>query len=61
MATFIAVIWGMDEFNIIKLFAVILVFTGVLLVNRSKSRAELDRERRRAAGKDGPEPDATAI
>lgn len=61
VATFIAVIWGMDEFNIIKLFAVILVFTGVLLVNRSKSRAELDRERRRAAGKDGPEQDTTAI
>ena len=46
VATFIAVLWGMDSFNIIKLVAVILVFSGVLLVNRSKSRADVEREGR---------------
>lgn len=46
VATFIAVLWGMDSFNIIKLVAVILVFSGVLLVNRSKSRADVESEGR---------------
>lgn len=41
VATVIAIIWGMDRFNILKVLAVILVFAGVLLVNRSKSRADV--------------------
>ncbi len=41
VATVIAIIWGMDSFNILKVLAVILVFAGVLLVNRSKSRADV--------------------
>lgn len=41
VATTIAVIWGMDSFNILKVIAVVLVFSGVLLVNRSKSRADV--------------------
>ena len=49
VATFIAVLWGMDSFNIIKLLAIILVFSGVLLVNRSKSRADVLREEKSKA------------
>ena len=49
VATFIAVLWGMDSFNIIKLLAIILVFSGVLLVNRSKSRADVMREEKSKA------------
>ena len=41
VATTIAVIWGMDSFNILKVIAVVLIFSGVLLVNRSKSRADV--------------------
>lgn len=41
VATVIAIIWGMDSFNILKVLAVILVFAGVLLVNRSKSREDV--------------------
>ena len=44
VATTIAVIWGMDSFNILKVIAVVLVFSGVLLVNRSKSRADVLKE-----------------
>lgn len=48
VATFIAVLWGMDTFNVFKLVAVILVFSGVILVNGSRSRAddELTAKRR---------------
>ncbi|MBO8456165.1 MAG: DMT family transporter [Bacteroidetes bacterium] len=59
VATFIAVIWGMDSFNLIKLIAVILVFCGVLLVNRSKSRSDIDNEDR-AARKAGKEAEAAS-
>lgn len=41
VATIIAIIWGMDRFNILKVIAIVLVFSGVLLVNRSKSRADV--------------------
>ena len=41
VATVIAICWGMDSFNILKVLAVILVFSGVLLVNRSKSREDV--------------------
>lgn len=38
VAAIVAILWGMDRFNILKVVAVILVFSGVLLVNRSKAR-----------------------
>lgn len=44
VAALVAVIWGMDSFNLIKLAAVALVFAGVLLVNGSKSRADVEKE-----------------
>ena len=42
VATVVAIIWGMDTFNILKIVAVLLIFTGVLLVNRSKARLPED-------------------
>lgn len=38
VATTAAIIWGMDSFNILKVVAVVLIFAGVILVNRSKAR-----------------------
>lgn len=37
----VAVWWGMDTFNAVKGFAVLLIFSGVYLVTTSKSRADL--------------------
>lgn len=45
-ATVIALIWGMDRFTWPKIIATILVFTGVYVVTQSKSRAQLEAERR---------------
>ena len=43
VATVVAIIWGMDTFNILKIIAVVLIFAGVLLVNRSKARYPEDQ------------------
>lgn len=43
VATAVAIIWGMDTFNILKVVAVVLIFSGVLLVNRSKARHPEDQ------------------
>ena len=42
VAAVAAIIWGMDSFNILKVVAVVLLFSGVLLVNRSKARHRED-------------------
>lgn len=42
VAAVAAIIWGMDSFNILKVVAVVLIFSGVLLVNRSKARHRED-------------------
>ena len=42
VASIIAVIWGMDSFNVLKIIAVVLVFTGVFFVTQSKSRAQME-------------------
>lgn len=47
-ATTIALIWGMDRFTWPKIIATILVFTGVYIVTQSKSRAQLEAEKRAA-------------
>ena len=44
IASCVAVYWGMDSFNLLKIIAVICVFSGVFLVTRSKSRADLEAE-----------------
>lgn len=42
VASFVAVLWGMDSFGIIKGIAIILVFSGVYIVTQSKSRAHTE-------------------
>lgn len=36
-AAVVAILWGLDSFNMVKLFAVILIFSGVMLVNKSRA------------------------
>lgn len=42
VASILAVAWGMDSYNALKIVAVILVFSGVFFVTQSKSRAQLE-------------------
>lgn len=44
VASIVAIYWGMDNFNILKVIAVILVFTGVFFVTTSRSRADLEKQ-----------------
>lgn len=43
VACAVAVYWGMDSFNAIKIIAVILIFSGVYMVTSSRSRVELEK------------------
>lgn len=43
-ATVLALLWGLDGFSLLKAVAVALVFAGVYLVTRSKSREQMDSE-----------------
>lgn len=38
----VAVFWGTSSFNLLKVIAIALVFAGVFLVTRSKSRADME-------------------
>lgn len=54
IASIVTILWGMDRFNLWKVIAVVFVFSGVFLVTRSKSRAQMEayeREKRRLAEK----------
>ena len=44
VASLVAVLAGMDRFTTIKAAAVVLVFAGVYVVTRSKSKAQMDAE-----------------
>lgn len=44
VATMLAVLWGMDRFSPTKGLAIVLVFLGVYVVNKSKSRAQMEAE-----------------
>ncbi len=44
IASVVAVCWGLDSFNLMKGLAVVLVFAGVFMVTKSKSRAQLEAE-----------------
>ena len=44
VASLLAIWWGMDSFDVMKGFAILLVFLGVYVVTTSKSRAQLDAE-----------------
>lgn len=46
VASFIAVIVGQDSFSFQKLFAAVFVFVGVYLVTQSKSRADVEKEKK---------------
>lgn len=45
VACIVAVCWGMDSFNFIKVIAVLLIFGGVYLVTASKSRKALENSK----------------
>jgi drug/metabolite transporter (DMT)-like permease len=47
MASAVAIVLGMGSFNVQKVIAVVLVFTGVYIVTQSKSRRDLKVERKR--------------
>jgi drug/metabolite transporter (DMT)-like permease len=36
-AATVAILWGLDSFNIVKLIAIVLIFSGVMLVNKSRA------------------------
>lgn len=42
VACIVAVCWGMDSFNLVKVMAVVLIFGGVYLVTSSRSRKEME-------------------
>jgi drug/metabolite transporter (DMT)-like permease len=44
VASFVAVIIGMDTFGIEKTISAVLVFAGVYIVTKSKSRAQVEAE-----------------
>jgi drug/metabolite transporter (DMT)-like permease len=45
VASFIAVMWGLDTFSWIKPASALLIFAGVFFVTTSKSREDVERER----------------
>ena len=58
VASMLAVLWGMDRFTPTKGAAILLVFVGVYLVNRSKSRAQMEAEALEAARRTAPDAPA---
>lgn len=52
VASFIAVMWGLDTFTWMKPFAAFMIFSGVYFVTTSKSREDVERERLMKLGKD---------
>lgn len=53
VASLLAIWWGMDSFDVMKGFAILLVFLGVYVVTTSKSRAQLDAELAEKAAREG--------
>lgn len=53
VASLLAVWWGMDSFDLMKGFAILLVFLGVYVVTTSKSRAQLEAEMALKAAREG--------
>lgn len=49
VACCIAVMWGMDRFNVMKCCAVVLIFGGVYLVTASRSRKEMEEYKKKQA------------
>ena len=42
VASIVAVCWGMDTFNFVKIISVALIFGGIYLVTNSRSKAEME-------------------
>lgn len=53
VASLLAIWWGMDSFDVMKGFAILLVFLGVYVVTTSKSKAQLDAELAEKAVREG--------
>lgn len=53
VASLLAIWWGMDSFDVMKGFAILLVFLGVYVVTTSKSRAQLEAELAEKAAREG--------
>ena len=43
-ASVVAILWGMDSFTLLKIIAVIFIFSGVFLVTQSKNLATIEKE-----------------
>jgi drug/metabolite transporter (DMT)-like permease len=48
VASIIAVWWAMDSFNVLKVIAIVLIFSGVFLVTRSRSSEQLEAFKKQA-------------
>lgn len=46
VASIVAIYWGLDTFDLLKVLAVILVFWGVFMVTQSRSRAQMEAYRK---------------
>lgn len=43
-AAIVAILWGMDSFTLLKVIAVVFIFSGVFLVTQSKNLATIEKE-----------------
>lgn len=43
-AAIVAILWGMDSFTLLKIIAVVFIFSGVFLVTQSKNLATIEKE-----------------
>lgn len=43
-ASVVAILWGMDSFTLLKIIAVICIFSGVFLVTQNKNMATIEKE-----------------
>lgn len=44
VSSIVAIAWGLDHFSLLKTVAIVLIFTGVFMVIKSKSRAQIEQE-----------------
>ena len=44
VSTIVAISWGLDNFNLLKIASILLIFIGVFMVSRSKSRVQIESE-----------------
>ncbi len=44
VSTIVAISWDLDNFNLLKIASILLIFIGVFMVSRSKSRVQIESE-----------------